>query len=175
MIIMAALTLIGGRQAHAQLSETPRDEAWVTNGTVHAIARTADTVYIGGEFTYVGPNTGSGVPIDAASGQAVATFPQVNGRVLASVSDGASGWYIGGSFTQVGALARANIARILADGTVDPAWNVLGADGVVWALAVSGSTVYAGGVFTSIGGNPRRGFAQFDFPTPIGMDAWRVR
>ena len=96
---------LGGGGAWAQ-SSIPREETWVTNGSVSAIVRTADTVYIGGRFTYVGPSTGTGVPIDTASGQPAATFPPVTGTVFASIPDGAGGWYIGGQFTQVGGARR---------------------------------------------------------------------
>ena len=61
--------------ARAQ-SSTPREETWVTNGKVSAIVRTANSVYIGGEFTYVGPCTGYGVPLDATTGRPAATFPK---------------------------------------------------------------------------------------------------
>jgi len=102
-----ALSLLSSLAA-AQ-SNTPREETWVTNGTVRAIARTTDTVYIGGDFTYVGPYTGYGVPIDASSGQPAGAFPKVNGQVSACVADGSGGWYIGGYFTQVGGVARNRI------------------------------------------------------------------
>ena len=122
MSVMAAALMwsaMGGERARAQ-SSTPREETWVTNGTVNAIVQTSDTLYIGGSFTYVGPSTGNGVPIDASSGLAVATFPQVNRTIRATVSDGAGGWYIGGDFTRVGGVTRNRIAHILADFTVDP-------------------------------------------------------
>ena len=73
----------------------------------------------------------------------------MNGTVFCCAPDGAGGWYIGGDFTQVGALTRSRLAHIKSDGTVDTAWNPK-ADNSVYALAVSGSTVYAGGMFTTI-------------------------
>jgi hypothetical protein len=131
---------------------------------VNAIVRTTDTVYIGGDFSLVEIYTGRGAPIDTTSGLPVGTFPRVNDIVRASVSDGAGGWYIGGEFTEVGGVARNRIAHILADGTVDPAWDPNAGD-AVYALAVSGSTVYAGGFFTSIGGQTRNRIAALDAAT----------
>jgi hypothetical protein len=53
-------------------------EEYVTDGVVKAIAVAPDgTTYIGGSFTHVGPMTGGGVPIDAASGKKRAAFPKV--------------------------------------------------------------------------------------------------
>jgi len=155
--------LLASTLARAQ-SSTPREETWVTNGTVRAIVRTTDTVYIGGAFTYVGPCTGSGVPLDATTGLPLATFPKVNGPVSACIADGSGGWYIGGEFTQVGGVARNRIAHILADGSVDLSWNP-NANNSVQALAVSGTTVYAGGGFTSIGGQTRNSIAALDAAT----------
>ncbi|MCX7016343.1 MAG: hypothetical protein NTW86_27940 [Candidatus Sumerlaeota bacterium] len=161
--------------AFAQLSDTPREETWVTNGIVQAIVRSGDTVYIGGSFTYVGPNTGGGVPIDAGTGRAVGSFPKVNGKVGACVSDGIGGWFIGGHFTSVAGVARNNIARILSNGTVDAAWNPdamdrYGGAASVEALALSGSTVYAGGGFTDIGGKTRYHIVALDAATGAATD-----
>lgn len=72
------------------------------------------------------------------------------------------GYYIGGRINSVGDVRRANLAHVEADGSVDPAWNP-SADNGALALALSGSTVYAGGPFLTIGGAPREGFAAFPF------------
>jgi len=153
-------------RAQAQ-SSIPREETWVTDGMVSAIVRTVDSVYIGGNFTHVGPYTGCGTPLDVSTGRVQVPFPKVNGIVWACVADGAGGWFIGGEFTRVGNWERYGIAHILSDGSVHPAWNP-NAGGTyphVRALAVSGSTVYAGGSFTSIGGQSRHYIAALDAAT----------
>jgi hypothetical protein len=165
VMALAALNVPGAR---AQ-SSTPREETWVTNGAVQAIVCTTDTIYIGGDFTYVGPATGGGVPLDASTGAPAATFPRVNGKVNACVPDGSGGWYIGGDFNRVGGIIRNNIAHILANGSVDLTWNP-NANREVYALAVSGSTVYAGGYFTSIGGKPRNRIAAIAAITGAATD-----
>ena len=69
---------------------------WVTDGAVNAVARNANTIYIGGTFTMVGPPNGAGVPVDAVTGAAIQPVPRVAGQVRAAVPDGSGGWYIGG-------------------------------------------------------------------------------
>jgi hypothetical protein len=145
---------------------------WVTNGPVSSVVAAGDRVYIGGEFTYVGPNTGSGVLLGLKRGSRARPFAKVKGSVLAVVSDGAGGYYVGGWFDRVGSVPRANLAHIDANGSVDPAWNPNpNYDGGVDALALSGSTVYVGGFFASIGGQPRRGIAAVDAHTGR-VSAW---
>ena len=96
-------------------------------------------------------------------------MPTANGPVYAIVPDGAGGVYIGGNFSQLtpaggGApVLRNDLAHILADGSI-AAWNP-GTNGAVFALAVSGSTVYAGGFFGSIGGQLRSSIAALDAAT----------
>ena len=145
-----------------------RDDFYITNGAVHATALSGNTLYIGGTFSQVGLAAGGGVPIHARNGELPRGFPRVAGPVWAVVSDGSGGWYIGGDFTSVGAIPRNRIAHILADNSVSP-WNP-NADNFVTALAVSGTTVYAGGSFTNIGGQARFGIAALDATTGLSTD-----
>ena len=109
-------------------------------------------IYLGGSFDQIGPSTGSGVPLDPATGGRAASFPEVNGPVYVAVADGAGGWYIGGDFTRVGDRSRHNAARILADGTLG-AWNP-NTDFAVRAIALArgpgANVAWIGGDFTVI-------------------------
>jgi hypothetical protein len=75
-------------------------------------------------------------------------FPAVSGWVSAAAIDGLGNLYIGGSFTNVGNIFATNIAQW--NGS---SWSTLGSgiNSIVNALAVSGSTLYAGGQFTTAG------------------------
>ena len=162
-LLSAGALLALATPASAAPSSTP-DATYVTNGQVTAVARLGNTIYLGGLFSEVGPRTGPLVGISETSGAVIGTVPQVSGgqaAVEAVVSDGAGGEYIGGDFTHVGAVPRSNVAHILADGAVDPAWNP-DANGEVEALALSDGTVYLGGDFhgaDSINGTQTRNYA----------------
>ena len=100
---------------------------------------------MGGHFTRVDPLTGHSASLDPVGGVPRPGYPAVDGTVDAAAPDGLGGWYVGGSFKHVARVARSNLAHVRADGTLD-GWDP-GADNVVRALAVNGSTVYAGGAF----------------------------
>ena len=138
-------------------------------GRVLAIAREGNTIYLGGNFAYVGPSTGGGVPIDVRSVAPLARYPRVVGQVFVVVGDGAGGWYVGGQFSHVGNLPRANLAHILADGTVAP-WAP-DPDQQVWALALVDQTLYVGGDFNFVGGAPRAHLAALS-PTSSAPLPW---
>lgn len=61
-------------------------------------------MYLGGDFTYIGPDTRGGAQFDTITNKTDRSFPKIKGVVYTSISDGAGGWYIGGSFTQVGGV-----------------------------------------------------------------------
>ncbi len=135
---------------------------WVADGDVLASALSADgrVLYIGGEFTRVGPRSGHFVPVEAASG-ANLPFAPVNGRVRAQVPDGSGGWYLGGSFVAIGAVPIRYLAHVDADGRVDTGF-LPAPDEPVSALALAGDTLFVGGDFARIGAANRSYVAALD-------------
>ena len=161
--LLLALVAASGPGAHGQ-SSAPNEEAYVTNGPVRAIALTADQVILGGDFNRVGAYCGGGVPLSAATGKAAGVFPKINGTVRCCVADGKGGWFVGGTFDKVGYLPRKNLAHILPTGRVDEDFDIA-AGGTVQALALSGNTLYAGGSFTTLGGQDRKRIAAINLLT----------
>jgi hypothetical protein len=170
----ALMAMVGGGLARAQ-SSTPREETWVTDTKVIAIARTEDTVYIGGYFNQVGSVERNHIAHILANGSVDLNWdPNANGSgnnttVLALAVDGST-VYAGGSFSSIGGQTRNRIAALNATTGIATAWNpnisrhTEGHTPSVFALEVGDSTVYAGGRLTTIGGTLRPYFAQFDFP-----------
>ena len=147
------------------------------NSTVNAMAVSGTTVYVGGTFTSA-CSTGSSCG-SSATRQRLAAFgtdgsinstfyPSIttpSSAVNAIATDG-SAIYVGGSFLSVcgtsnssctSATARSRLAAFTSAGALKT-WNP-NANNTVNALAVSGSTVYVGGSFASIGGATRSGLA----------------
>ena len=142
------------------------------SSTVRALAVAGGTVYAGGTFTTANGSTARSnlASFDAASGAVTNWDPNVNGTVLA-LSVGGGTVYAGGAFTTVnGSTTRNRLAAFDATSATATAFdpNVSGTLGVnsdpsVSAVGVSGSTIYAGGVFSTVNGSlARAGLASFD-------------
>ena len=139
LALAAGLTLAGQADAQvgfeAGVSKFHRP-TWGTNkldptpysGLVWDIAVSGNTAYIGGEFVSLAPTLELAGAIDGASGLPQPGFPKLeSGEVKVAVPDGTGGWYIGGNFKiSLGPTdSRVALARIRADGTVDPQWKPL--------------------------------------------------
>jgi len=91
-----------------------------------------------------------------------------NGDVQALVRLADGSLVVGGYFDSINGVPRRNIAKVRADGTLDPDWNP-SADQRVSALAVgTDGSVYAGGSFSTIGGRARSRLAKIS-PNGAGV------
>lgn len=151
---MAAM-LVAGLTAGAAAQHRPVNALnWAFGGTVHTVARAGRVAFVGGRFNAVAPRThvtGGFAVLSVETSHRALRNARVHGNVNAIVADGAGGWFVGGNFTFVGAERRPQIVHLLADGRIDSAWSGR-VNGRVLALAVVGTTLYAGGDFTQAGG-----------------------
>jgi len=164
--IGSAIALLLSSQAFAD-PVTTSTLGWAVNGIVSEVARAGDVAYVGGSFGTVAPSPNLVYGFAAfATDSAVPVFPRlkVNNRVRAVVALPGGGWLIGGDFTSVNGVTRQRLARLLADGTLDPTFS-LAANGSVWAMSVASSTVYVGGSFTELGAAAHARLAALDAST----------
>ena len=164
---LAALDVTNGAAAawNPNASSTISDVPFV-----YALAVSGSTVYAGGYFTAIGGHVRNNLAALDASGNATSWDPNASGTVCALAVSGST-VYAGGYFTTIGGQTRKNIAALDASSGLATGWDA-SVSGTsypsVLALAVSGPTVYAGGSFTSIGGQPRPFFARFSLDTTSG-------
>jgi trimeric autotransporter adhesin len=134
---------------------------------VRALAVSGSTVYVGGTFTNSGGKARNNIAaLDAVTGAATDWNPNANDVVMA-LAVGGSTVYAGGLFTSIGNEQRNRIAALDATTGAATAWDPNATSDIIYisALAVSGSTLYVGGNFYSIGGQARNFIAALDAAT----------
>ena len=134
------------------------------NGIVRAIAVSGSTVYLGGFFSTVGGAARNRAAAVDTSGTLTDWNPDLNSYGVNAIAVSDSTVYLGGEFTNVGGITRNNAAAVDTAGTLT-SWNP-NLNGIVRgsvnAIAVSDSTVYLGGEFTTVGGITRNRAAAVD-------------
>ena len=125
------------------------------NGTVFALDVVNNGIYAGGDFTTVSGNGRAHLASVDQNGSLTTWNPTANNTVYALAHVGST-VYAGGSFSTVNSgLPRPAAAAFDANGAATP-WNprlLAGANtaGVVYSLAPTASTMYAGGIFNTAG------------------------
>ncbi len=167
-----------------QASETVAARPFVYHftGIVRATTLAEDEVLVaGGDFTALRLRTGGlfGSFTDAhdtEQGTPSNQIPRVTGRdatVYAIEPDGEGGWYIGGSFAEIGGVARNNAAHLDRNGTVTD-WSPV-VDGVVYEITLDDNDdrVFLGGDFDQVNHEERDLIAAIDRTEGSLLD-WQV-
>ena len=138
--------------------------------TVLSVVPDGGTVYLGGFFGSVGGQSRSRLAaVDAVSAVPTAWNPGPDGGVDGIAANGNT-VYVGGEFATVGGQARNRLAAIDRTTGAVLGWNPNpgpGSNAFVNSIAVSGTTVFVGGDFESVGGRPRDNLAALDAATGI--------
>lgn len=120
-------------------------------------------VYAAGSFTTIGGQARSCVAAIDGTGTVTAWNPGASGSVyaLASLNNEI---YVGGNFTSAGGQSRSHIAEIDATTGLATAWDPVSQSGAppgfVYTLFKANSTVFAGGSFLTMKGEPQQFFAM---------------
>ncbi|MBN2027247.1 MAG: PQQ-binding-like beta-propeller repeat protein [Actinobacteria bacterium] len=143
------------------------------NSSVYSLAVDGGVVYVGGNFWNIdGQPRDYLAALDASTGAATAWNPDPNSTVYDLAFDGGI-VYVSGSFNNIGLQNRTYLAAVdattgLANGfNPNPGYF----DPYSSSLAVDGSTIYVGGNFYDMGGQPRNNLAAVDAATGAAT-AW---
>ncbi len=157
--VVTLLTLVPS--AMATIATKPL-VTWQVNGRVNAIMQIGGITYVGGKFTQAMSHNGA---TDAVSDLAAfdgngnfvsAWTPAANGTVKAFATDGSGNIIAGGSFTKIDSAGHPHLVEIEPNGTIvsKSVWAGT-ANGDVQALATGGSTLYMGGLFSTVDSQSR--------------------
>ncbi len=150
--LASALITWSGAKITAEPSATPRLD-WLFDRSVTSVARIGNTLYVGGWFRTIRPasaptaNTFHAVaPVTGALVPSI--MPAPNASITALTADGSGGYFVAGRFTNLGSP---RVAHILADGSVDPAFqfpHVI--EGAITSLVRVGPSLVAAGTFLHV-------------------------
>jgi hypothetical protein len=168
---------VGNNKSLARVSATGSgavDGTWNPNAqggffpgeppSIYALAVNETNVFVAGSFNTIGGISRYGIAkLTAASGAAVSAWNPVPDNGVSVLMASGTNLYVSGGFETIGGQARHNLARLsmLGSGLAD-AFNpnpINEFQGYPLPLLINGADLYAGGVFTNIGGLPRDGFA----------------
>ncbi len=152
------LTIFGIACAMALAQQNTPNSKWMTpDGTVNAMIKDGNNVYLGGSFNGAGYSA-RGIAKFSPPQNAVpySNIPGLSASaVYAIVSDGGTGWYIGGAFTaNMNGTNYYNLAHLKSDFTLDTTFQCT-ANSTVYSLNLKGNILYAGGYFTSVNNQAR--------------------
>ena len=148
------------------------------NAPIDALALSGSTLYVAGHFSQV---DGEGRKYLAAvndwTGALTSFAPEPNGVVTALLVEGSTA-YAAGAFTSIGGKSRSNVAALNGNGEATAFTTTLTSehpnpDGLVSALAKSGTTLFIGGSFNTVNGEALTLLAGLDDATgePTSFDA----
>ncbi len=173
--VMGSFTAAGLITVNNIASVDTSTNIWSALGSVSAIGTNAYTylsdivnnvLYVGGGFTVAGAVNAVGISSwNGTTWSSLGGTTNVPSGTVYALAISGNMIYVGGSFLTAGDVAANHIASY---NTSTHTWSSLGlatangVDGTVYAIAVVGGNVYAGGSFSNAGGSPARRIAMWN-------------
>lgn len=154
----------------SSFAQTLDKNYYITDRDVVNVVQHGNTIYLGGNFSVVGPNTGHAALFDDAAGAWNNKMPNINGEVDAIAPDGSGGWFIGGYFDHADDEPVTNLIHVKANYALDKSFAPK-PNYTVKALVVYNNTLYVGGNFNIIAGQTRQHAAAINITTGT-LTAW---
>ncbi|MBC7383101.1 MAG: T9SS type A sorting domain-containing protein [Bacteroidia bacterium] len=159
-IILTLITLFTVIQIKAQ---NIVNEFWETDGQVNASVKINNKLYIGGDFSYVGPTTGSLVAYRNSTGAGISLPFNLSGKVNDIVKDNSGNIYIAGLFSINGNPAQ-SIVKITPNFLLDASFQ-FNFNNEISDLAINGTNLYVLGLFSTVNSQLRLSFASINLTT----------
>lgn len=141
-----------------------------TNGDVYDFALRNDTLYTTGTFATVGPYQQNRFALfDAQTKKISANVPTFNGPIHDIYPEPDGGWFVVGSFTEVGEKDQKYIARLDCEGNL-LAWDPQ-LDSGVNTVKIHNNTAYICGSFSKVFGQSRKYLVAVDLNTGL-LKSW---
>lgn len=144
----------------------------VASGNVAALAVSASTLYVGGNFQNINGSAGANIAaLNMATGTPTAFSLSANDAVNTLLLSGST-LYVGGIFSTIGGTSQKGLAAVDATtGTLASTFRT-DAQGVM-SMQLTGNVLYAGGSFYNVNNNPRRGIVALNalngVPLPVKL------
>jgi hypothetical protein len=146
----------------------------IADGVTDAITQVGNKIIVGGTFTSVtAPGTTTNpvtrdylFAFDATTGAIDTSFvPQLDSGPVEGLAPGAqpNTVYVAGSFNTVNGVKSKSVALISTNtGQLVSGWKPAVPNGVGWTVKLSGSHLFLGGLFTTVGGAAHAGLVSLD-------------
>jgi hypothetical protein len=145
---------------HVSNAQNAINSYWETNGQVNATAKLNGKLFVGGEFTYVGPSSGCFGAFNTASNQITFNNTKITGQITATVSDNAGNIYLAGDFS-INGSQRKSLAKFSSSMVYDASFNFT-FDGQLVKMAVNNNNLFVAGQFSMVNNQMRNGIAAID-------------
>lgn len=137
------------------------------SGTVFDLDIEQDKLYSVGNFTGLsGFFTGRTAEVQVGNNTPFYNFPATDGTIEQIIPDGNGGWFVAGSFFNIGGVNQKRLAHVLPNNQVDPNFTP-DISGTVNAMAVFNDTMMFGGTFRTVDGVSRERLASYDMSNNV--------